>query len=167
MTINRYGSVRNLILSKLGLKKSDVQKQIYEVLSNPKTEEIAPFLKYWGDFKNAGFNVLHSLNEIAAALQNHHEENTTGLSSSNMIYLIRRATEIYFIRVTNYLFFTIDISGGFSHYYGEKKGFANLLEIRRKTSEYRLFILSLLKGWYSEDLKAIDELIETYHNEDL
>jgi hypothetical protein len=155
-----------LNLSRLGLKKSEIRKQISQVLANPKTVEMAPFLKYWEVFENSGFDVLHSLKEIAAELQNHHEENTTGLSSDNMIYLIRRATEIYFIKITNYFFLTIDESGGFSYLYIQQKGFAELQEIRRKVHEYRLSMLRLLKRWYSDDLNVIDESIGMYQNKD-
>ena len=136
------------------------------MLSNPKTVEIAPFLKYWDDFEKAGFDVFSSLKEIAAELEHHHEENTTGLRSGNLIYLLRRATEIYFIRMTNDFFLRTDESSPFSHYYGQKKGFTELREIQRKTDEYRLFLVGLLKTWYSDDLKAVDNLIETYQNKE-
>ena len=121
-------------LSKLGLKKRVIRKQISEVLSNPKIEEMAPFLKYFDDFENAGFDVLYSLKEIAAELQNHHEDNTTGLSNSNMIYLIRRATEIYFIRVTNYFFFAVDNQVDFLTIIVNKRG----LQTSRKFEERRV-----------------------------
>jgi hypothetical protein len=126
--------------------------------------QIAPFLTYWDDFEKAGFDVFSSLKEIAVELEHHHDENITGLSSGNLMYLLRRATEIYFIKMTNYFFFSTDESSLFSHYYGQKKGFAELQEIQRKTNEYRLFILGLLKRWYSDDLKAVDDLIEMYQN---
>ena len=155
-----------LNISRSGLKKSQIRKQISQVLSNPRTVEIAPFLKYWDDFEKAGFDVFSSLKEIAAELEHHHEENTTGLSSENLIYLLRRATEIYFIRMTNYFFLRTDESSLFSHYYGQKKGFAELQEVQRKTDEYRLSILRLLKSWYSDDLKAVDDLIEMYQNKE-
>ena len=155
-----------LNLSRSGLKKSLIRKQISQVLSNPKIIEIAPFLKYWDDFEKAGFDVFSSLQEIATELEHHHEENITGLSSGNLMYLLRRATEIYFIKMTNYFFLTTDGSSLFSHYYGQKKGFAELQEIQRKTDEYRLFILGLLKRWYGDDLKAVDDLIELYQNKE-
>ena len=155
-----------LNLSRSGLKKSQIRKQISQVLSNPKTVEIAPFLKYWDDFEKAGFDVFSSLKEIAVELEHHHEENTTGLSSGNLMYLLRRATEIYFIKMTNYFFLITDESSLFSHDYGQKKGFAELQEIQRKTDEYRLSILRLLKSWHSDDLKAVDDLIETYQNKE-
>ena len=91
------------------------------MLSNPKTVEIAPFLKYWDDFVKAGFNVFSSLREIAVELEHHHEENTTGLSSGNMMYLLRTATEIYFINVTYYFFLTTEESSLFSHYRAKKR----------------------------------------------
>ena len=153
-----------LNISRSGLKKSQIRKQIGQVISNPKTVDIAPFLKYWDDFEKAGFDVFSSLKEIAAELEHHHEENTTGLSSGNLIYLLRRATEIYFIRMTNYFFLKTDESSLSSHYYVQKKGFAELQEIQRKTDEYRIFILGLLKRWYTDDLKAVDNLIEIYQN---
>ena len=106
------------------------------------------------------------LSEIAAELEHHHEENTTGLSSGNLMYLLKRATEIYFIKMTNYFFLTTDESSLFSHHYGQKKGFAELHEIQRKTDEYRLFILKYLKKWYTDDLKAVDDLIEMCHNKE-
>lgn len=155
-----------LNLSRSGLKKSLIRRQISQVLSNLKTVEIAPFLKYWDDFEKAGFDVFSSLKEIAVELEHHHEENTTGLSSGNLMYLLMRATEIYFIKMTNYFFLTTEESSLFSHYYGQKKGFAELQEIQRKTDEYRLFILGLLKRWYSNDLKAVDDLIEMYQNKE-
>ena len=68
-----------LNLSRSGLKKSLIRKQISDVISNPKTIEIAPFLKYWDDFEKAGFDVFSSLKEIATELEHHHEENITGL----------------------------------------------------------------------------------------
>lgn len=151
-----------LNLSRSGLKKSLIRKQIIQVLSNPRTIEIAPFLKYWDDFEKAGFDVISSLREIAVELESHHEENTTALSSGNRTYLLRRATEIYFIKMTNYFFLRTDKSSPFSHYYSQKKGFAELQEIRRKTDGYRLSILGLLKMWYTDDLKAVDDLIEMY-----
>lgn len=155
-----------LNISRSGLKKSQIRKQISQVLSNPRAIEIAPFLKYWDDFEKAGFDVFSSLKEIAAELEHHHEENTSGLSSGNLIYLLRRATEIYFIKMTNYFFLTTDESSLFSHYYGQKKGFAELQEIQRKTDEYRLFILGLLKRWCTDDLKAVNDLIEFYKNKE-
>jgi hypothetical protein len=155
-----------LNLSRSGLKKSLIRKQMSQVLSNPKTVEIAPFLTYWDDFEKAGFDVFSTLKEIAAELERHHEENTTGLSSGNLMYLLRRATEIYFIKMTNYFFLTTDESSPFAHYYGQKKGFAELQEIQRKTDEYRLFILGLLKKWYSDDLRALDDLIEMCQNKE-
>ena len=110
--------------------------------------------------------MFSSLKEIAVELEHHHEENTTGLSSGNLMYLLRRATEIYFIKMTNYFFLITDESSLFSHDYGQKKGFAELQEIQRKTDEYRLSILRLLKSWHSDDLKAVDDLIETYQNKE-
>ena len=66
--------------------------------------------------------------------------------------------------MTNYFFLTTDESSLFSHYYGQKKGFAELQEIQRKTDE--LLMLGLLKRWYSDDLKAVDDLIEMYQNKE-
>ena len=121
-----------LNLSRSGLKKSQIRKQISQVLSNPKTVEIAPFLKYWDDFEKAGFDVFSSLKEIAVELEHHHEENTTGLSSGNLMYLLRRATEIYFIKMTNYFFLITDESSLFSHDYGQKKGFAECRKFKER-----------------------------------
>lgn len=149
-------------ISILGTKKSIARKWTYEVLSNPRILDLAPFLKYWDDFTEAGFNVLRTLEEIAVELQNHHEDNTTGLSSNNQIYLVRRATEIYFIRITNFFFLSIDTAGGFSHFYIQQRGISKLQEIERKANEYRLFILELLKDEYIRDLTTINELIEMY-----
>ena len=39
-------------------------------------------------------------------------------------------------------------------------------EIQKNRYEYRLFILGLLKRWYSNDLKAVDDFIEMYQNKE-
>ena len=48
------------------------------------------------------------------------------------MYLLRRATEIYFIKMTNYFFLTTDESSLFSHYYGQKKGFADCRKFKER-----------------------------------
>jgi hypothetical protein len=137
------------------------RKYVCQVLSSPRILEIAPFLQYWADFEKAGFDVMHSLKEIALELRTHHEEKTTSIGSSNMAYLVRRATEIYFIRVTNFFSLRIDESSVFSYYYLQDKGYENLQEIRSKVAKYRLSILELLKMWNEEEISLIDDIISS------
>lgn len=83
-----------------------IKNRIREVISNPLiTEEIAPFLKYWQYFFNEdyNFNVIDLLLEISVEL-----ENQLHIDTKNDLYLLRRASERYFIEFENFFNVILD-----------------------------------------------------------
>jgi hypothetical protein len=134
------------------------------VISNPIVLEMAPFLKDWKEFEDAGFDVMGTLKEVAVELESYlgDEEDTDHITVGSIARLVRRATEIYFIRMDRFFFWKIDESSSFWHYYAIKKGYKSLEEVRIKANEYRLYILKLLKTWYKEDLDIIDKAIAVF-----
>ena len=134
------------------------------MISNPIVLEMAPFLKDWKEFEDAGFDVMGTLKEVAVELESYlgDEEDTDHITVGSIARLVRRATEIYFIRMDRFFFWKIDESSAFWHYYVLKKGYKSLEEVRIKANEYRLYILKLLKTWYKEDLDIIDKAIAVF-----
>lgn len=134
------------------------------MISNPIVLEMAPFLKDWKEFEDAGFDVMGTLKEVAVELESYlgDEEDTDHITVGSIARLVRRATEIYFIRMDRFFFWKIDESSSFWHYYAIKKGYKSLEEVRIKANEYRLYILKLLKTWYKEDLDIIDKAIAVF-----
>ena len=120
-----------IILSSPSSKKS--KNRIKGVISNPLvTQEIVPFLKYWQYFFNEhyNFNVIDVLLKIAVEL-----ENQFYIDTKDDFYLLRRASERYFIELENYLYPILDSP---LYYYDIKDvGHAKHDELLKTRKKYR------------------------------
>lgn len=74
-----------------------IAQRIRKVLSNPLIIKIAPFLEYWAEFEKYGFNVVALLLKISVELQNQLH-----IDAYDDTYLVRRATERFFIALENF-----------------------------------------------------------------
>ncbi len=76
-------------------------KRIKEVISNERIKELAPFLQHWDIFEKEGFPVINLLIKIAVEFKDQLNYETTDFSNNNR-YLLKKATERYFISWINY-----------------------------------------------------------------
>ena len=156
-TLNFRGFLLFLIgISNISNKKI-MCKRIKEVILNERIKELAPFLQYWDIFEKEGFPVIKLLIKIADELKDQLNYETTDLSNNNS-YLLKRATEYYFIRWINY-FDYIWISRGL---YKEN----NIQESDFKIFQvYKIKILNFLKASYENDIKSIKRLLKATYND--
>jgi len=133
-------------------------KRIKEVISNERIKELASFLQYWDNFEKEGFPVINLLIKIAVEFKDQLNYETTDFSNNNR-YLLKKATERYFISWINYFdYIWISVSGLY------KK--SNIQEADFKIfQEYKIKILNFLKASYENDIKSIKKLLKAYHND--
>ena len=140
-------------------REHDTYRQnIRNVLSNPKTTEKIPFLKYWAEFKNHGFDVINSLTSISSELINQLH-----VDAEEDNYLIRRATERYFIDVNNY-FYEYDVNNQIipSEFFLKDDELKKEKELRIRLNEYRKTIIHLQKTWIFTQLQNLERLQEIW-----
>ena len=100
----RIGGDDDRKTSTLGARKHvQTIREIGKIFSKPSVLEKAPFLKYWQDFRECGFDVIGLLLQIAEEL---HSQLHIDAESDK--YLLRRASERYFVGVENYCYERLD-----------------------------------------------------------
>ena len=106
------------------------------------------FLYHWKVFEEHGFDVIGLLKQIAVELYKQLH-----ITAENDRYLLRRATERYFIQLENHLNFILDAPGSsfFIREHGTEK-YHELLEIR---NEYRKLINAMQRAWIGEQNKIV------------
>ena len=132
-------------------KDKKTYKRIKEVISNERIKKLAPFLQYWDDFEKEGFPVIKLLIKIADELKDQLHYESTDLSSNNNSYLLKRATERYFVAWLNY-FYHRGIS---MRKLNETSNESDSVKI---FLEYKQSILNFLKVSHENDIKTIERL---------
>ncbi len=126
---------------------SKIVNRINKVISNPLVIEKAKFLTNWEVFQKQGFDVIGLLLDIGVELQNQ-----LSIDSYDDTYLIRRATERYFIILENFyeeFEFSISFNTNITK-------FGELKSLRETMNNYRKLILSLTKEFISKEFKRLD-----------
>jgi len=123
-------------------------RRIRAVILNPAIVEEAPFLMYCQDFENAGFNVIDILRKIGIEFRNqlHYD----------IDYLLRRATERYYVELTNY-FYSLKSPLFFNKYIKNVS-----LQTDKKLKEYQLKMLKIQREWLTKQIENIDKLTDVY-----
>ncbi len=157
-TLNFRGFLLFLIGISNIFNKKIMYKRIKEVISNERIKELAPFLQYWDIFEKEGFPVIKLVIKIADELKDQLHYETTDLSNNNS-YLLKRATERYFIRWIDY----------FDYIWISVRGLYKKINIQESDfkifQEYKIKILNFLKASYENDIKSIKRLLKAYHND--
>jgi hypothetical protein len=98
-------------------ERKESKECILKTLSNPLVIQEVPFLLHWKNFKKH-FDVIGLLKQIAVELYNQLH-----ITAENDRYLLRRATERYFIQLENHLNFILDAPGSsfFIREHGNRK----------------------------------------------
>jgi hypothetical protein len=159
----RYSlSIRGLLLllycetqTKITLGKKE---RIREVLDSSNTVDVAPFLLYWNDFEQAGFDVINTLENLA-------NENLYFITDEKTDddFLLLAVTQRYSNEVSGY-FYLYDTLGiiadkvkrrnqGYFRKYIE-------LNIPNKMIEYRRKMLSIQKKLLSNEIALVEQRLE-------
>jgi hypothetical protein len=148
--IPNFRSILVYLYNEFHLKRTD-SRRIRNIISNPVIIKLAPFLEYWEEFEEQGFDVLGLLKEISTELS--HQLHIT---AENDTYLLNRATERYFVQLENYFYYRLD-STLFASYI-EKVGIEKYHQILTTRNEYRKHIISFQKTLIGERTKMINFL---------
>jgi hypothetical protein len=158
-TINRYTkyilSFRGLLLyiyNEYNNKKlrSD-KRRVRQVISNPLVTNQAPFLTDYKTFENHGLDVIELLKKISEELYSQLH-----ITAENDNYLLRRATERYFVYVENY-FYKMLKSPNY-HYYYKKLGTQRYLILGQRVNNFRQKMVDLQKAWLNDRLDVLNSL---------
>jgi hypothetical protein len=159
----RYSlSIRGLLLllycdtqTKITLGKKEI---IREVLDSSITLDVAPFLLYWKDFEQAGFDVINTLKNLAKESLYYITDEKTDNDSLLLTVTQRYSNEVsgYF-----YLYDTLGIiadkvkrrNQGYFRKYIE-------LNIPNKMIEYRRKMLSIQKKLLSNEIALVERRLE-------
>ena len=128
-------------------KHSRTVWKIRRIIDKNQVLEQAPFLKYWQDFEKCGFNVIELLLQISEELYSQLH-----IDAENDRYLLRRASERYFVEVENYCYERIDDPFYFLAEITPDE--RNLLT--RTRHKYRTNMVPLLKEWIQKQQERID-----------
>jgi hypothetical protein len=135
--------------SELDINSIGGHTRIHMVLLNPITLDIAPFLKYYELFEKAGFRVIDILFQISVELHNQLHIDAEGDN-----YLLRRATERYFVELENHFHLILD--SPLSIYHIRESGMDKYNEILKIRNSYREHIIFLQKLWIARQLETLD-----------
>jgi hypothetical protein len=133
-------------------KKERTIREIGKIFDKPSILENAPFLKYWREFEKCGFNVIELLLEIAEELYKQLR-----IDAEMDRYLLRRASERYFVQVENYCHELID--DVFYSEYLVRKGKVTVDQINNLAQTrhmYRKHMIPLQKEWIKRQQQVID-----------
>ena len=137
-------------------KLSDKYRQnILKVLSNPVTTEEIPFLMYWPEFRKSGFDVIGTLMNISSELINQLH-----VDAEEDNYLIRRATERYFIDINNYYYEDFESRILPAELYLTEIEIQEEKELRNRLRDYRCAVIHIQKTWLLTQLENLDRLLE-------
>lgn len=126
--------------------------KIRNIINKPSVQERAPFLKYWHVFDKCGFNVIELLLQIAEEL--YHQLH---IDAENDKYLLRRASERYFVQVENYCYERLDDMLYPDYIVLQGKITPNELNTLARTRHmYRRHMIPLLKEWIQKQQEVID-----------
>jgi hypothetical protein len=143
----------NLVLWKNDSKmweRRESNRYIRRVLSNPLVIQEAPFLLYWKEFNKYGFDVIDLLKQIATELYNQLH-----ITTEQDKYLLRRATERYFIQLENHLYTILDEPSSVMSILkpGKVEEYHRLFELRNK---FRELVNYMQRQWMAEQKKVLD-----------
>jgi hypothetical protein len=122
---------------------------IHKVILSPLVLDQAPFLKDCKHFEEHGFDVIDMLFQIAVELRNQLH-----IDAEGDFYLLRRASERYFVELENYFYHVLD-SPLFIHHV-EEAGIDKYNEIISIRNSYREHIVFLQKQWIARQLETLD-----------
>jgi hypothetical protein len=132
-------------------KYNQTISKIRNIINKPSVQERAPFLKYWHVFDECGFNVIELLLQIAEEL--YHQ---LDIDAENDKYLLRRASERYFIQVENYCHEILD-NGFYDGYLSSSKitvdKINTLVHVRHM---YRKHMVPIQTEWIQTQLETIN-----------
>ncbi len=122
---------------------------IHKVILNPLVLEQAPFLRDSKHFEQHGFDVIDMLFQIAVELRNQLH-----IDAEDDFYLLRRASERYFVELENYFHHVLD--SPLFMYHVEEAGIDKYHEIISIRNSYREHIIFLQKQWIARQLETLD-----------
>lgn len=128
--------------------------RIHDVLSNPQMIKRAPFLEYWSDFKDCGFNIFNEFSDLLMNIGMEYR-NQLDRETGSKIYLIKTITERIFYEVENHFWFYYDVMHGYSHF-REQNGEENYRKLIETRNRYRVLLVGMQQGWLEEKRKELD-----------
>lgn len=151
-----YPNLRTLLLylyyeysSRSTTRKID---RIHKVLSNPMVIRIAPFLEYWKDFEEYGFDIIHTFSNLLMEISQEFR-NQLHIKTENDTYLLKRITDRIFSEIEIYLQFCLDPPG--SSFFIKSIGIEKYQKLLQTRYQYRKAIIALKGTWIEEELKQI------------
>ena len=148
--------------STLGKRKyKQTVRKIHRIIEKDNILKQVPFLIYWRDFEKYGFDVIGLLLQIAEEL---HSQLHIDAESDN--YLLRRASERYFIQVENYCHEMDNdfYDGNLSSSKITVDKINTLVHVRHM---YRKHMIPIQTEWIQTQLKTIDSINESSKEYDI
>jgi len=153
-----FFSASSKLLINREFRRATINKRIYDVLSNQRTTEIAPFLWNWKQFEEIGFDVIRASLFLGEELESQLDSRIWYLDFDSETYLLKRATEIYFNRVLAYLYNVIENDSGLSYLLYRNGNADTLRKIKSISREYKLNMIKFLKISCRKEIHAIERL---------
>jgi hypothetical protein len=126
---------------------SKIFKRVRKVISNPEVVKKAIFLTNWDAFEKQGFDVIDMLLKISFELHNQ-----LNIDSYEDTYLLRRATERYFISLENFYY-----NAEFSLVLGNKKSKLEEFQLLKQSiNEYRTLIIPIWKQFIELEFRRLN-----------
>lgn len=151
-------------ISTLGKRKyNQTVRKIRRIIGKDHILKKAPFLKYWQDFEKCGFDVIELLLQIAEELHSQLH-----IDAENDKYLLRRASERYFVEAENYCHERLD-DMLYSNYLLLKGKFTpeELNRLAQTRHKYRRHMIPRLKGWIQRQQEVIDYIDDKRKEDDI
>ena len=134
-------------------------KKIRSIINKDHVLEQAPFLKYWQDFEKCGFNAIELLLQIAEELYSQLR-----IDAEHDKYLLRRASERYFVGVENFCYERIENA---FYFLADKITPDELNLLTRTRHKYRRQIVPLLKVWIQKQQELFDYIDDKSKEDDI
>ena len=134
-------------------------REIGKIFDKPAIQERAPFLKYWRDFEKCGFKIIELLLQIAEELYTQLH-----IDAEHDKYLLRRASERYFVGVENYCYERIDDA---CYFLADKITPDKLNLLAQTRHKYRRHMIPLLKEWIQKQQEIIDNIDDKRKGDDI
>jgi hypothetical protein len=131
-------------------------REIQRIFDKPTIQERAPFLKYWRDFERCGFKAVELSLEIAGELYTQLH-----IDAEHDKYLLRRASERYFVGVENYCY-----DDAF-YFLADKLTPDELNLLTQTRHKYRRHMIPLLKGWIQKQQELFDYIDDKRKEDDI
>lgn len=129
-------------------ERSRAAEKIRRIIGKDHVLEQAPFLKYWQDLEKCGFGVIELLLQITEELYSQLH-----IDAEHDRYLLRRASERYFVGVENYCYERIDDAFCFL---ADKLAPDKLNLLTQTRHKYRRHMIPLLKGLVQKQQELFD-----------